>query len=97
MLFDKWESFDNSWLLESALDKFPQDYHLHSGIRGCKKILNGCYFVSPENANKSGSEWQFEKSITIEDTKYGDVVLDILKDGRVGSIEYLDRVLGRDT
>lgn len=48
--------------------------------------------MSPENANKPGSEWQFEKSITIEDTKYGDVVLDILKDGRVGSIEYLDRV-----
>jgi hypothetical protein len=45
--------------------------------------------VSPENANKPGAEWQFERSIVLEDPKEGELVLDILKGNRVGGIEFL--------
>ena len=95
MIFKKYTTFDNSWLLSSAKNQFPDDIVLHSAIEKCIRVMNGCYFVDPKNPNKPGSEWQFERSITIEDTLYGDVVLDILKDGRIGSIEYLDQVFGR--
>lgn len=89
----RWKRFDNTWLLESAKDKFPDDYELHNSIRECRKVMNGCYFVNPKNPNKPNSEWQFERSIILENTIEGDIVLDILKDGRVGSIEYLDSEL----
>lgn len=95
MFLDKWEAFDSSWLLSEAKRQFPEDYELHVAIENCKKVMSGCYFVDPSRPNRHGSDWQFERSITIEDTVRGDVVLDILKDGRIGSIEYLDEVLRR--
>ena len=95
MLCNRFKKFDNSWLLDAALSQFPQDNVLHEAIKNCNRIMNGCYFVDPKKPNEPGSEWQFEKSVTLEDTPHGDIVLDILKDGRVGSIEYLDEVLGR--
>lgn len=95
MFFSRWKPFDNKWLLEAVVKQFPEDSELHKRISDCEFVYNGCYFVNPGRPNKKGSEWQFDKSITLEDTIYGDVVLDILVDGRIGSIEYLDPELGR--
>jgi hypothetical protein len=51
------------------------------------------HFVNPENPNQSGSEWQFRENVVL-DTDQGDVVLDIMKDGRVGAVEFVARLLG---
>ncbi len=46
-------------------------------------------FVSVERPNQLGSEWQFEENIVLEDEKEGTIILDILKDGRIGGIEFV--------
>ncbi|GAA0875786.1 hypothetical protein GCM10009118_21950 [Wandonia haliotis] len=50
------------------------------------------YFVSGEGPNQPGSEWQFDESIVLEHETEGTIVLDILKDGRIGGIEFLSQI-----
>jgi len=45
------------------------------------------YFVSGERPNQSGSEWQFKENLVLEHKGDGTIVMDILKDGRIGGIE----------
>lgn len=50
------------------------------------------YFVSAERPNQPGSEWQFDENIVLEDETEGTIVLDILKDGRIGGIEFVSQI-----
>ena len=50
------------------------------------------YFVSGERPNQPGSEWQFDESIVLEHETEGTIVLDILKDGRIGGIEFVSQI-----
>jgi uncharacterized protein YuzE len=34
------------------------------------------------------NEWQFNKNITLEHPEQGDLILDILKDGQIGGVEF---------
>ncbi|KXX71065.1 hypothetical protein [Flammeovirga sp. SJP92] len=47
------------------------------------------YFVEAENPNQEDSEWQFDENIVLECETEGTIVLDILKDGRIGGIEFV--------
>ncbi|PHQ28095.1 hypothetical protein CJ305_16905 [Leeuwenhoekiella nanhaiensis] len=49
-------------------------------------------FVSGFKPNQSDSEWQFEECIELEHSSEGIIVLDILKDGRIGGIEFLNYI-----
>jgi uncharacterized protein YuzE len=49
-------------------------------------------FVSSQNPNQPGSEWQFDENIVLEDEVEGTIVLDLLKDGRIGGIEFLRQI-----
>ena len=49
-------------------------------------------FVSAERPNQPGSEWQFDENIVLEHETEGTIVLDILKDGRVGGIELVNQI-----
>lgn len=46
-------------------------------------------FESGFRPNQPNSEWQFEENIELEHSTEGTIVLDILKDGRIGGIEFL--------
>jgi hypothetical protein len=46
-------------------------------------------FVDSKNANKKGAEWQFAENIVLEHDKLGTIILDYLKDKRIGGIEFL--------
>ena len=48
------------------------------------------HFVDSRNPNQPGSEWQHEECIVIEHENEGDIVIDLLKDGRIGVIEFID-------
>jgi len=85
---NRWENFDPEWLALLAEDQYPEEKSLHRAIRKCTKV-KGNHFVAPKNPNQPGSEWRFEKSVTLVHPEMDDIILDILKDGRVGSIEYL--------
>lgn len=47
-------------------------------------------FVDSRNANQPGAEWQFDGCIVLEQVDKGDLVIDLLKDGRIGGIEFID-------
>lgn len=49
-------------------------------------------FVSGDRPNQPGSEWQFEENIVLEHDSEGTIVLDILKDGRIGGIEFVNQI-----
>ncbi len=42
--------------------------------------------------NQPNSDWQFDENIVLEHETEGIIVLDILKDGRVGGIEFLSHI-----
>lgn len=46
-------------------------------------------FVDSTNANKPGAEWQFKENIIFDHPELGTIVLDILKDERLGGIEFV--------
>ena len=49
-------------------------------------------FVNSEKLNQKGSEWQFAENIILEHESEGTIVLDILKDNRIGGIEFINQI-----
>jgi len=92
----KWKSYDPAWLVELAGQQMPDEPWLAEALKNCtnycKESRAYIYFVDPSNPNKPGSEWQFKENITLEHPKEGDLVLDILMDGRVGGVEFLSKL-----
>ena len=46
-------------------------------------------FVDSKNANQIGSEWQFYDNIVLEHDSLGTIIIDYLKDNRIGGIEFM--------
>ena len=74
----------------------PDRKDLVTALRNCKNgkwTSNGYYqFVDSKNANQIGSKWQFDENIVLEQENKGDIVLDVLKDGSIGGIEFIDLI-----
>jgi hypothetical protein len=49
-------------------------------------------FVDSKNANEKGAEWQFDENVVIESETLGTLVIDYLKDKRIGGIELLKNI-----
>ena len=85
--------YDPAWLIKLAKEQLPNQPEIADALKRCTASVHktkGCvYFVSPEAPNEPGSEWQFDVNEVLECPKVGDVVLDVLKDGRIGGIEIL--------
>lgn len=90
-------SFDPTWLVEVLQRECPEETAVIEAARRCTSFLIGkswyVTFISSAQPNQPGAEWQFDRSVVLEDTAYGEVVIDILKDGRIGGIELLDEVI----
>ncbi|WP_143710891.1 hypothetical protein [Saccharophagus degradans] len=97
MIFSRWKEYDPTWLVKSAEYRFSEYTWLRDALIACNraKIRSDyyIYFVNEKKPNKPGSEWQFQESITIEDTPEGDVVIDVIQKNKVGGIEFLTRVI----
>jgi hypothetical protein len=91
-----WESYDPSWLVELARLQVPGEPWLPAALAHCcrawKESPAYTYFVSPHRQNLPGSEWQFDFNIVLEHPTEGDLVLDILKDRRVGGVEFISKI-----
>lgn len=88
--------FDITWIIDLIKEQEPGRIDLveqleKSEIRGW---IRQPYvrFVSDENAKQPGAEWQFEGNLVLEHETEGTIVLDILKDGRIGGIEFIDQI-----
>lgn len=90
------EKYNPEWLARLAEKQMPAESWLPEALRKCTvysvESAASYHFASPENANKPGAEWQFERNIILNDEKEGDLVLDILKGNRVGGVEFLNRI-----
>ena len=94
-----WRPYDPAWLVAHARRQWPDRPQLADAFAACTRARGaGSYqvrFVDPARPNQPGSPWQFDRNEILEDTQFGDVVVDVLKDGRIGGIEMLDLLLGR--
>jgi len=93
---DRWRPYDPAWLLGLAQQQWPEKIRLHQALSACTRASGDVpylHFVSARRANQAGAEWQFERNLHLEHPAYGDLVLDILKDGRVGGVEFLGLLL----
>ncbi len=93
----RWEPFDPTWLADLVADQKPGESRLALALRDCRLVFKRSvaywYFVDASNANQPGSPWQFARNVILESQEHGQLVLDVLKDGRVGGVEFLARVL----
>lgn len=83
-------------IIELVRQQEPDRQDIIIALQNCKDgrwTSNGYYqFVDSKNANQIGSEWQFDENIVLEPEYKGDIVLDLLKDGRIGGIEFMDLI-----
>jgi hypothetical protein len=61
-------------------------------VKSNKKII---HFVDPACANQPGAAWQFDRSLWLNDPVEGNLVVDVLKDGSIGAVEFYDRLFGQ--
>lgn len=62
-------------------------------VSGGQWTSNGYYgFVDNRNSNQPGAVWQFDKNIVLQQENKLDIVLDILKDGQIGGLEFIDLI-----
>ena len=91
-----WEPYDPTWLVELARTTRPEFPWLAGALAICTRcrVESECYvrFVNPDGANQPGAEWQFKENLFLYDLTEGNLVVDILQDGRVGGIEFYDRL-----
>ncbi len=97
----KWVAYDPGWLVEAAAREYPDQPRLAAALARCTRARweSSAYirFVTARRADRPGAEWQFESSLMLDDTVHGTVVLDILRDGRIGGAEFLSRLLDHPT
>ncbi|WP_386070438.1 hypothetical protein ACFJIW_07535 [Tahibacter sp. UC22_41] len=97
----RWTAYDPGWLVEAAAREYPDQPRLAAALARCTRARRESaayvHFVSARRANQPGAEWQFDSSLALEGTVHGTVILDILRDGRIGGAEFLSLLLDRET
>ncbi len=90
--------FDPSGLPELARARFPQHPWLAEALEACttqwRRNELYTYFIDPV---KRRAEWAFAGTLFMDCPQRGGLAIDILKDKRIGGIEFLDVVMGRPT
>ena len=88
--------FNIEWIIDLIKEQKPERLDLIKQLKESdkRKWIRQPYvrFVSAERPNQPGSEWQFEENIVLEHEAEGTIVLDILKDGRIGGIEFVNQL-----
>ena len=86
-------SYDPTWIVDLAKRQCPEDLRLQTALAACTRVVHYCdcgcgtvYFVdlSPETA---GEESDFGMQVVMNREDGPAVVVDLLPDGRVASIE----------
>lgn len=88
--------FDPSWLCELARRFRPDLSWLPDQLARCRVGTWNYHFfvqfVDSTNANAPGAAWQFREVIDLPDPRRGMLKLNVLKDDRIGAIEFYDRL-----
>jgi hypothetical protein len=93
----RWQDYDPTWLVRLAESQCPDDESLARALSACTRAKHPgsliVHFVKSNRPNLPGSEWQFSHSVSLTDPDHGELILDLLQDGRVGSIELVDQLI----
>ncbi|MBU0487891.1 MAG: hypothetical protein KKA07_11205 [Bacteroidetes bacterium] len=88
--------FDIEWIIELVQEQEPDRTDIIEQLRKSKirKWVRQPYirFDSAIRPNLPGSAWQFEENIVLEHETEGTIVLDVLKNGRIGGIEFVNQI-----
>ena len=91
----RWKKYDPQWLIELVKQQIPERSEIVAALEKCTRCFEESeayiYFVDSANANEPGSQWQFQKNIVLESPE-GEIVLDLLKDGRIGGVEFVGKI-----
>jgi len=86
--------FDMDDIVKLVETQEPTRIDLIIALRNCKggHWTSEAYyqFVDSHNANQPNSDWQHDQCIVLEQKDKGDIVIDLLKEGRIGGIEFID-------
>ena len=86
------DKIDIKKIIRLVREQEPDREDIITSLQSCKGghwSSKGYYqFVDSRNPNQAGSEWQHDDCIVIEQENEGDIVIDLLKDGRIGGIEF---------
>lgn len=90
------DRIDIDKIIRLVREQEPDREDIITALQNCKGghwSSNGYYqFVNSRNPNQTGSDWQHDECIVIEQVNQGDIVIDLLKDGRIGGIEFIDLI-----
>lgn len=91
-----WKPYDPTWMVDLAREQSADEPWLTDALARCTRAMEDgrayLYFVDPIAPNEPGSDWQFDKNLTLEHPREGTLVLDILTGRRVGGIEFISRL-----
>ncbi len=92
----QWKPYDPTWLVNLARESYPDEPWLAEAlarcVRGAQESPAYIHFVDPSGPNTPGSEWQFEENLLLDHPEEGTLVLDILREQRIGGVEFLGRI-----
>ena len=93
----RFKPHDPTWLVKLAEEQRPDLPWLAESLAKCtschwnrRRIY--VHFVDSKDANQPGAEWQYRETISLEHPEFGHIKLDVLKDNRVGGVEFYDRL-----
>ena len=93
------EPYNPDWLVALAKLQHADKPWLADAFARCRTVVKRTkfiiHFVDANDANKPGAEWQFDTNVWLNDPVEGNLVVDVLKGGRVGAVEFYDRLFGR--
>jgi hypothetical protein len=79
-----WHDYDPAWLVELARVQYPGEPWLQDALSRCTRFIRDSehlyYFVDR-------MEGKFKANIELYSPENGKIILDLLKDGRIGAME----------
>jgi len=92
----EWREFDSQRLVELAVEQYPEEGWLQESLALCSQVADdgtGTYFFfTPREAASDGnSEWEFQKNISLRDPEFGELILDVLQNNRIGGIDFIEK------
>lgn len=89
------DKIDIEKIIRLVREQEPGREDIIIALQNCKGghwSSNGYYqFVNSRNPNQLGFVWH-DECIVIEQVNQCDIVIDLLKDGRIGGIEFIDLI-----
>ena len=83
-------------IIELVRQQEPDPHDLINASQNCTGghwSRNGYYsIVDSKNANEPNAEWQHDECIVLEQENKRDIVIDLLKSGRIGGIEFINLI-----